>query len=70
MEQLVARQAHNLEVARSNPASATIAAQEAAFFLFQDPCNKRASNNVNTKKQRKDDETGIVERQRTEGLRG
>ena len=69
MEQLVARQAHNLEVARSNPASATIAAFEAAFFLFQEPCNKKASKHVITKNIRKDDETGIMERQRTEGLR-
>ena len=36
MEQLVARQAHNLEVARSNPASATIEEMQAerlAFFM-------------------------------------
>lgn len=52
-----------------NPASATIAAFEAAFFLFQEPCNKKASKHVITKNIRKDDETGIMERQRTEGLR-
>ena len=37
MEQLVARQAHNLEVARSNPASATIKGMQAerlAFFVL------------------------------------
>ena len=33
VEQLVARQAHNLEVARSNPASATMATQRVAFFV-------------------------------------
>ena len=33
MEQLVARQAHNLEVARSNPASATTAAGRLAHNL-------------------------------------
>ena len=40
MEQLVARQAHNLEVARSNPASATSEAQAYAWAFFlrgQDP---------------------------------
>ena len=70
MEQLVARQAHNLEVARSNPASATIAAQEAAFFFFKTLAIKEQAITLILKKQRKDDETGIVERQRTEGLRG
>ena len=34
MEQLVARQAHNLEVARSNPASATTGTQAYAWVLF------------------------------------
>ena len=36
VEQLVARQAHNLEVARSNPASATTEAQtrRLGFFVF------------------------------------
>ena len=33
VEQLVARQAHNLEVARSNPASATTAAGRLLFFV-------------------------------------
>ena len=31
---MVARQAHNLEVARSNPASATTAAFQAAFLFY------------------------------------
>ena len=38
VEQLVARQAHNLEVARSNPASATqqeMQAKRLAFFRIQ-----------------------------------
>ena len=35
MEQLVARQAHNLEVARSNPASATSKNATAFFFRFK-----------------------------------
>ena len=34
VEQLVARQAHNLEVARSNPASATSEAQANAWASF------------------------------------
>ena len=34
VEQLVARQAHNLEVACSSPASATTAALSAAFLFF------------------------------------
>ena len=38
MEQLVARQAHNLEVARSNPASATLEAQvvDLGFFRYME----------------------------------
>ena len=38
VEQLVARQAHNLEVARSNPASATqqeMQAKRLAFFVYK-----------------------------------
>ena len=35
VEQLVARQAHNLEVARSNPASATTAAGRLLFFVVR-----------------------------------
>ena len=34
VEQLVARQAHNLEVARSNPASATIREKQAQVACF------------------------------------
>ena len=38
VEQLVARQAHNLEVARSNPASATTEARpQVGLFLFLQP---------------------------------
>ena len=39
VEQLVARQAHNLEVARSNPASATTAAGRLLFLLLRQNSN-------------------------------
>ena len=45
VEQLVAHQAHNLEVARSNPASATMATYGLPFLLLrQNP--SRANNKI------------------------
>ena len=38
VEQLVARQAHNLEVARSNPASATTRTLRRSFFVMTIVC--------------------------------